>query len=59
MAVTIAMIFVLNDDVKALLPSDAEPIIEWFENNYVHGKVKRLLRNGSVQRHDPLFPPSM
>jgi hypothetical protein len=47
------------DKVKDLLPSEAEPIIEWFENNYAHGKVKRLLRNGSVQRHNPLFPPSM
>lgn len=47
------------DELKDSLPSDAEPIIQWFEDNYVHGKVKRLMRNGSVQRHDPLFPPSM
>ncbi len=47
------------EEVKALLPSDAEPIIEWFENNYVKGKIKRLLRNGIVQRCNPLFPPEM
>ena len=47
------------DAIKDLLPSDAEPIFQWFEDNYVHGKVKRLMRNGSVQRHNPLFPPSM
>ncbi|CAF4811695.1 unnamed protein product, partial [Rotaria sp. Silwood2] len=47
------------DEVKALLPPDAEPIIQWFENNYVHGKVKRTMRNGKVQRQNPLFPPEM
>ena len=47
------------DDVKALLPSDAEPIIQWFENNYVHGRIKRTLRNGTVQRHNPLNPSEM
>ncbi|CAF1014859.1 unnamed protein product [Rotaria sordida] len=47
------------EEVKALLPADAEPIIEWFENNYVYGKIKRTLRNGRVQRQNPLFPPEM
>jgi hypothetical protein len=47
------------DEIKDLLPSDAEPIIRWFEDNYVHGKIKRLMRNGSVQRHNPLFSPAM
>ncbi|CAF3241470.1 unnamed protein product [Rotaria sp. Silwood2] len=47
------------DEVKALLPSDAEPIIQWFENNYVRGRIKRTFRNGTVQRHDPLHPPEM
>ena len=47
------------DEVKALLPSDAEPIIQWFENNYVLGRIKRTLRNGTVQRHNPFYSPSM
>ncbi|CAF0824457.1 unnamed protein product [Rotaria sp. Silwood1] len=47
------------DELKVILPSDAEPIIQWFENNYVHGRVKRILRNGRVQRHNPLYPPEM
>ncbi|CAF1202206.1 unnamed protein product [Rotaria sp. Silwood1] len=47
------------DAVKTLLPSDAEPIIQWFENNYVCGRVKRTFRNGTVQRHDSLHPPEM
>ena len=47
------------DEIKDLLQSDAEPIIGWFEDNYVHGKIKRLMRNGSAERHSPLFPPAM
>ncbi|CAF0868187.1 unnamed protein product [Rotaria sordida] len=47
------------DELKVILPPDAEPIIQWFENNYVHGRVKRILRNGRVQRHNPLCPPEM
>jgi hypothetical protein len=45
------------DNVKNFLPFEIEPVIEWSENNYVHGKIKRLLRNGSVQRQNQLFPP--
>ncbi|CAF1509331.1 unnamed protein product [Rotaria sordida] len=47
------------DELKVILPSDAEPIIQWFENNYVYGRVKRILRNGRVQRHNPLYSPEM
>ncbi|CAF1545449.1 unnamed protein product [Adineta ricciae] len=47
------------DEVKDSLPSDAEPIIEWFEDNYVRGKIKKLMRNGSIQRYEPLVPPAM
>ncbi|CAF2374898.1 unnamed protein product [Rotaria sp. Silwood2] len=47
------------DELKVILPSDAEPIIQWFENNYAHRRIKRILRNGRVQRHNPLYPPEM
>ena len=47
------------DTVKALLLFDAAPIIQWFENNYVYERIKRTLRNGTVQRHNPLYPPEM
>ena len=33
------------DAVKAWLPSNAEPIIQWFEMNYAHGQVKRTCNN--------------
>ncbi|CAF4789933.1 unnamed protein product [Rotaria sp. Silwood1] len=29
------------DELKVILPSDAEPIIQWFKNNYVHGRHRR------------------
>ena len=47
------------DEVKALLSTDAEPIRQWFENKYVHGGVKRTLRNGIVQKHNPLYTPAI
>ena len=48
-----------SDAVKAWLPFDAEPISQWFENNYVHGQIKRTLRNIIVQRRNPLYPSAM
>ena len=47
------------DEDEALLPTDAEPILQRFENNYVHERMRRILRNGTVQRHDPLYPPAV
>ena len=47
------------DAVKAWLPFNAELISQWFENNYVHGQIKRTLRNVTVQRRNPLYPPEM
>ena len=47
------------DAVKALLPPDVEPIVQWFQNNYVHVRIKRTLRNGTVQRHNPLYSPEI
>jgi len=42
------------------MPREANEIMEWFENYYVHGKVRRRLRrSGSVVREPPLFPPSL
>ena len=45
--------------MKPLLPTDAEPILQCFKNNYIHGSVKRTLRNGTGQRQDPLYPAAM
>ncbi|KAM0736966.1 hypothetical protein ACS0PU_000059 [Formica fusca] len=34
------------DELKELLPEEAEPIIKWFDDNYVRGRHRRTLRNG-------------
>lgn len=47
------------DQVKALSPENTEGVIEYFENNYVHGRVRQTLRNRSVRRASPLFPPEI
>jgi len=43
------------DQLKDSLPYDIQ---NYFEENYVHGKVRRKFRNGIVSRYEPLFPPS-
>jgi len=40
--------------LKDSLPYDIQ---NYFEENYVHGKVRRKFRNGIVSRYEPLFPP--
>ena len=47
------------DAVRALLPFDTEPIIQWFENNYMHELIKKTLRNDTVQRHNQIYSPEM
>ena len=32
-------------------------VLEWFSNNYVQGKLRRILRNGAEVRVSPLHPP--
>lgn len=57
-----ALAFLPADDIPAAyeilkphLPLDAEPVIEWFENNYLLGRVRRQI-NGIPIRGAPLFP---
>ena len=33
------------DELKPKIPSVANRVITWFEENYVHGKVRHRLRN--------------
>ncbi|XP_015120521.1 uncharacterized protein LOC107043501 [Diachasma alloeum] len=46
------------DELKEEIPEKAKPIVDWFDDNYVHGKVIRLLR-GKPKRSAPKFPPSL
>ena len=45
-------------EVKNVMPCEANELVQWFENNYVLGRLRRTLRNGNEVRSDPLFPPS-
>lgn len=47
------------DELKPHLPDEAHEVIDWFENNYVHGRIRRYLRNGVAVRSTPLFPPNL
>lgn len=47
------------DELKKLLPEEAEPIIKWFDDNYVRGRHWRSLRNGQIQRWPPAYLPEM
>ena len=47
------------DELRTIMPEEACSIMDWFEIYYVHGKVRRTLRNGNVVRSAPLFPPSL
>ncbi|KFD46250.1 hypothetical protein M514_24728 [Trichuris suis] len=47
------------DEVKLHMPEEASEVVEWFENTYVHGRTRRVLRNGVAVRSPPLFPPAL
>jgi len=48
------------DELKATFPPEAEEVVQWFEDNYVHGRIRRRnQRNGNIIRTDPLFPPKL
>lgn len=47
------------DQVKALLPTNTAGVIEYFENNYVHGRIRQNLSSRTIRRAAPLFPPEI
>nr|CAG8678882.1 5299_t:CDS:1 [Entrophospora candida] len=47
------------DQIRPLLPESAAELAQYFENNYVRGRIRRELRNGNVVRSPPLFPPGL
>ena len=46
------------DQLRNNIPPEADDIVHWFEDTYVHGRRRRALRNGNIVRHPPLFPPA-
>ena len=47
------------DILKPEMPPEANELVQWFEDNYVHGRIRRRLRNESVIRVTLLFPPQL
>jgi len=47
------------DLLKQEIPLEANEIVQWFKENYVYGRVRRQLRNGTIIRASPLFPPQL
>ena len=47
------------DQIKPLMPPNAQEVVQYFENNYVYGKIRRGRRNRSGQRNPPQFPPDL
>jgi len=47
------------DLLKQEIPLEANEIVQWFEENYVYGRVRRQLRNGTIIRASPLFPSQL
>lgn len=45
------------DLLKSLLIPDASELLDWFEQNYVYGRIKRTARNKTQTRTILLFPP--
>ena len=47
------------DNLKLQIPEEAADLIKWFEDNCVHGRVRKRLLNGNTTRWPPLFPPNL
>jgi hypothetical protein len=46
------------DTLKPEMPENTKSVVTWFEETYVHGRVRVTLRSGNQARTAPLFPPS-
>ncbi|RGB27103.1 hypothetical protein C1646_630756 [Rhizophagus diaphanus] len=47
------------DILKSIMPQEANEVVQWFEENYVLGRIIRQMRNGNVTRDSPPFPPAL
>lgn len=41
--------------LRKIMPEEAKPLVEWFDDVYVNGREK--IRFGRTVRTNPLFPP--
>jgi hypothetical protein len=47
------------DLLKPEIPSEANSVVTWFEDNYVYRRIQRRLRNNNIVRNPPIFPPEL
>ncbi|GET00572.1 uncharacterized protein LOC112591534 [Rhizophagus clarus] len=47
------------DMLKLVMPPEANEVTQWFEDNYVHRKIRRYLQNGNTTRSALLFSPEL
>ena len=47
------------DELRTIMPEEANRIMEWFKIYYIRGRIRRTARSGNVTRSNPLFPPSL
>jgi hypothetical protein len=47
------------DALKSRMPPETNDVVQWFEENYVHGKVQLQLQNEYVTHVSPTFPPQL
>ncbi|GBC43031.1 uncharacterized protein LOC112591534 [Rhizophagus irregularis DAOM 181602=DAOM 197198] len=45
--------------LKPQMPQEANDLVQWFEDNYVLGRIRREMRNGHVVRSALPFPPQL
>ncbi|CAB4444195.1 unnamed protein product [Rhizophagus irregularis] len=45
--------------LKPQMPQEANDLVQWFEDNYVLGRIRREMRNGYVVRSALPFPPQL
>jgi len=45
-------------EIKEIMPNNASTFVQWFEDNYALGKIRRIVRN-TEHKNPQLFPPTL
>jgi hypothetical protein len=45
--------------LKLEMSPEADEVVKWFEENYVHGKIHQHLRNGNTVHSAPFIPATI
>jgi hypothetical protein len=44
------------EELKNIMPAEAQPIVEWFEENYILGRIRNRARNGQIRKITFIIP---